>query len=172
MPNGMQITAAPPPLQRKKMCTFEPHEGAGNLDYPTAALLPVFATGIARFAGYEVAPVAQCREGMRAVFKYWLDNKLPCCGNEPDIAEVAFSVAAYIADQVYGDDIAEKAAGVLADELRPNVVPGGCQTLDPQGLSLPPSPVPLRAAFDPMRSVFISPQRRSSRLASSFARRR
>ena len=113
MPNG--ITAAPPPLKRDKMCLFEPTLAGQDppIDYPTAALLPIFASGIARFAGYEVAPVIQCREGLRAVFRYWFDNKLPCCGNEPDLGDVAFQIAMFIGDQIYGDELVEAAPEVV-----------------------------------------------------------
>ena len=132
----VELTASPwTPLRRDKIC--EP-------EYAYHAMLPVFATGIAPLAVYEIHPVTQCVAGMRAVFEYWYNSEF-CCAAEPDLADAAFQAAEFMALRLYGESFVKRATDQLIAELSGKYPAGGCplpEAGQPGGPLFPPVPVP------------------------------
>ncbi len=70
--------------------------------YRAMILIPIFARGVAKFAGYIASPKDQCASGMIQVFKFVCDRELYC--GEPDLVDAAAEISIQIASLVYDDD--------------------------------------------------------------------
>lgn len=77
-------------------------------DYRAMFLMPIFASGMAKYAGIVAPPHKQAAEGMKAIITYWCDNDMPKCG-EPDMVDAVAQIAIWMADQLFEDDTVKHA---------------------------------------------------------------
>ncbi len=95
----------PEPIDFSRLC---------EEDYFVAAMLPIFATAMAPFAGQMVNPQVWVMAGMRHVFDWWCKTGLGC--GEPDMVDAAADAAYHIAMHVYPED---DTLGAAIDALFP-----------------------------------------------------
>ena len=77
-------------------------------DYLMAAMLPIFAVGMAPYAGKIIDPQVWVSAGMRRIFDWWCEHGSSC--GEPDMIDAAGEVAWTVAAAVYPDEETLKGA--------------------------------------------------------------